>query len=196
VRARRLWPRVFPGQSLECGFDFVVWSQTAPQAELMDAVRTFFSDGGTVVRGRARPGGKRSKSRLEPIILGRARGAGSPSQAKAEPPTGRDENRPPSPGIGRPRADAADALVMHLATDWALVTGLENDEVVPSRELEANFAMPIPPKPAPTIATVQQIRSAAAIRGRGPDSMPWWTTLLSVRLCTGCRPSPILLDKI
>jgi hypothetical protein len=126
VRARRLWPRVFPGENLESGFDFVAWSQTAPVADLLEAVRTIFSDGGTAVRGRARPGGKRSKSGLEPLILGRARGAASPSRAKAEPPTGRSENpQPPSPSIGRPRADGADKLVMHLAIDWHLVTGLE-----------------------------------------------------------------------
>jgi hypothetical protein len=121
-RARRLWPRVFPGKRLESGL--VAWSETAPEAELLDAVRTFSSDGGVVVQGRARAGGKHSKSRLEPIILGRARGAASPSRAKAEPSTGRRENQPPSPGIGRPRAEAADKLVMHLAVYWRLVTGL------------------------------------------------------------------------
>jgi hypothetical protein len=124
-RARRLWPRVFRSQDLESEFDFVTWSQTAPVADLLEAVRTFFSNGGTVVRGRARPGSKRSKSGLEPLILGQARGAASPSRAKAEPPTGRSENQLPSPGIGRPRADGADKLVMHLAIDWHLVTGLE-----------------------------------------------------------------------
>jgi hypothetical protein len=125
ARARRLWSRVFPGQKLESGFDFVAWSQTAPVADLLEAIQTFFSDGGTIVRGRARPGGKRSKSGLEPLILGRARGAASPSLAKAEPPTGRSENQPPSPSIGRPRASGADKLVMYLAMDWHLVTGLE-----------------------------------------------------------------------
>ena len=88
-RAHRLWSRVFRGESLECGLSFVAWSQTASVAQLQEAVRTFFSDGGTVVRGRVRPGGKRSKSRLEPHILGHARGAAWPSRAKSEVPAGR-----------------------------------------------------------------------------------------------------------
>jgi hypothetical protein len=124
-RAYRQWSRVFPGESLESGFDFAAWLQTAKEKKLLEAVRTFFTDGGVVVPGRARPSGKHSKPRLEPLVLGQARGAYSPSRAKTEASATSPENRPPSPGNGRPRADAADDLVMHLAMDWHLVTGLE-----------------------------------------------------------------------
>jgi hypothetical protein len=126
-RAHRLWSRVFPGESLKSGFDFAAWLQTAKEEKLLGAVRTFFTDGGVVVRGRRRPGGKRSKSRLEHLILGRARGAASQSRAKAEPPTGCPENQPSSPGGGRPRADAEDDLVMHLALKWQRITGLGSE---------------------------------------------------------------------
>jgi hypothetical protein len=122
-RARRLWPRVFRGESLEGGFDFVTWSQTAPGEKLLEAVRTFASDGGKIVPGRMRPGGKRSRSRSEERILGQIRGAASPTRGKTAPPLGSPENQPSLPGNGRPRADAADELVMHLVWDWADATG-------------------------------------------------------------------------
>jgi hypothetical protein len=119
-RVRRLWPRVFPGKSLESGF--VAWSKTAPEAELLEAVRTFFTDGGVVVPGRARPSGKHSKPHLEPLVLGQARGAAL-VQSATEASTGCTES-PPSPPGGRPRSDAEDDLVMHLAVKWLRITGL------------------------------------------------------------------------
>jgi hypothetical protein len=122
-RAERLWPRVFPGQCLGNDFDFARWSQTAPKDQLLEAVRTFVPGGAEIVPGRARPGGKRSAARLEPLILGHARGA-APSGTNAAGPLGR------RPGVarlsgGRPRADAQEALVMQLAVKWHRVTGLQ-----------------------------------------------------------------------
>ena len=123
-RAHRLWSRMCCGEGLGSDFNLIAWSKTAPVAKLLEVVRTLFSDGGVVVQGRARPSGKRSKPHLEPLALGHARGANSPSRAKAEASATSPENRPPLPGTGRPRADAKDALVMYLAIDWALMTGL------------------------------------------------------------------------
>ena len=125
-RARALWSRMFRDEGLVSDFNLIAWSKTAPVAKLLEVVRALFSDGGVVVQGRARPRGKRSKPHLEPYVLGQARGANSPSRTKAEASATSPENRPPLPGNGRPRADAEDALVMYLAIDWALITGLES----------------------------------------------------------------------
>ena len=133
-RAYRLWPRVFPGESLESGFDFATWSQTAKKEKLLKAVRTFFTDGGVVVPGRARPSGKHSKPHLEPLVLGQARGAAL-VQSATEASTGCTES-PPSPPGGRPRSDAEDDLVMHLALKWHRITGLE---VPPGRSDQTPF---------------------------------------------------------
>jgi hypothetical protein len=123
IRACELWPRVFRGESLDDGFDFAAWCQTARPEQLLEAVRTFFSDGGVVVQGRARPSGKRSKPQLEPVILGQVRGAaGGYPGAGAAVLTDAPDHRSPSAG-GRPPADAADTLVMWLAVDWVRVTG-------------------------------------------------------------------------
>jgi hypothetical protein len=127
-KAHRLWSRIFPGQTLDSGFDFVVWSQTAPKAMLLEAVPALFSDGGAVVQGRARPSGKRSRSRLEPHIAGQVRGA--------TPSTGCTESPPSPPGSGRPRSDAEDDLVMHLAMAWHRITRLE---VPPGRSDQTPF---------------------------------------------------------
>jgi len=126
-RAHRLWSRIFHGQSLGSDFDLVVWSQTAPKTMLLEAIQTLFSDGGAVVQGRMRPGGKRSKSTLEPRVRGQVRGAA--------PSTGGMES-PPSPSGGRPRSDPEDELVMHLAVKWHRITGLE---VPPGRSDQTPF---------------------------------------------------------
>jgi hypothetical protein len=122
-RAHRLWSRVFPGESLESGFDFAAWLQTAEKEKLLEAVRTFFTDGGAVVQGRARPSGKRSKPHLEPLILGQVRGA-APVQSATKSSTDCMESLPSPPGSGRPRSDAEDNLVMHLAVTWDRIPGL------------------------------------------------------------------------
>jgi hypothetical protein len=135
-RAHRLWSRIFPGESLESGFTLIAWSKTAPVAKLLEVVRTLFSDGGVIVEGRARPGGKRSKPHFEARILGQVRGAASPSRTTAEAPSASPEKRPPPPGNGRPRADAAGDLVMNLAIDWHQVTG---HAVPPDRSDQSPF---------------------------------------------------------
>jgi hypothetical protein len=117
-RARRLWPRVFPGESLD---DFLEWSKYAPSEKLLEAVRTFVPSGGKIVPGRRRADGKRSRSRFEPLILSVVRG---------EQPSGKDGSAakssvhdPAPPGRGRPRALPQDYLVMLSGLDWQRVTG-------------------------------------------------------------------------
>jgi predicted DNA-binding transcriptional regulator AlpA len=59
------------------------------------------AEGGRIVRGRSREGGKRSGRRLEPVIMSEVRGAG----------TARHRG-------GRPTSEQHQLLVMHLAVDW------------------------------------------------------------------------------
>jgi hypothetical protein len=115
-RAHRLWSRVFPGECLKSDFDLIRWAQTAPAERLLEVVRTFATDGGKRVRGRVRPGGKRSKSHFEPLILGHARGAAAPTRAEPELPGGASETQPWLRGNGRPRAQAAHAPRIRLAS--------------------------------------------------------------------------------
>jgi hypothetical protein len=72
-----------------------------------------------------RPGGKRSKTQPESIILGQVHRATSLTRVTAEQPRGDPENQPPLLGNGRPRLAAADALVVYLAIDWLHATGHE-----------------------------------------------------------------------
>jgi len=89
----------------------------------LEAVQTLFSDGAAVVQGRVQSSGKRSRSRLERRIRGRVRGS-APVQKATEPSTGCMESPPSPPGSGRPRSNAEDDLVMHLAMKWHRITGL------------------------------------------------------------------------
>jgi hypothetical protein len=110
-RARFHWSAVFKAEFPSEGF--VAWSRRAPVAGLLEALRSFIADGGARVPGRTRPDDRRSKARFEPRILGQIRGAGDGRQDGAA-----------AARSGRPCADAADNLVMHLAIDWAMATGL------------------------------------------------------------------------
>jgi hypothetical protein len=96
---------------------------------LFRAIRVLSAEGGRLVPGRTRASGKRSKPRLEPVILGQARGASG-----AEPKG------------GRRREDARHDLVMRLAVDWYLGTGVMPES---GRSGEYNFAGQYQQSPAP-----------------------------------------------
>jgi hypothetical protein len=103
-RAVRLIPRLFSGQTADHGFP--AWAHAADGPDLVKALRVLSADGGRIVPGRSRGGGKRSKSKLEPRIGRQVRGTGTMA------PTG-----------GRPKNADQDTLVMHLAIDWSQATG-------------------------------------------------------------------------
>jgi hypothetical protein len=103
-RAVHLIPRLFPGQSVDSGF--VTWAAKASGPDLVMALRTLTAIGGRIVPGRSRGGGKRSKSKLEPVIGKQVRGIGETA-----------------PSGGRPPDTDQDTLVMHLAIDWYQATG-------------------------------------------------------------------------
>jgi hypothetical protein len=85
---------------------FRQWAADADPAMLIAATRALSAEGGRIVPGRSRGGGKRSKPRLEPRIMGEVRGAGA----------GRHRG-------GRPTKDDHRTLIMHLAIDWLVATG-------------------------------------------------------------------------
>jgi hypothetical protein len=65
---------------------FREWAQVADDRALVWAVQTLTTTGVSIVPGRARGGGKRSRARIEPDILGVARGAGNRAPAGGRPP--------------------------------------------------------------------------------------------------------------
>lgn len=103
--AQWLWPKLLSGDPPAGGV--MKWGQTAPAQDLLLLVRTALVEGGLVVCGRRRPGGRRSASRLEPVILGVVRGA---------------PGHQPVPANGRPPDDLAVQLIAFLAVDWAQAT--------------------------------------------------------------------------
>ena len=103
-RAVHLIPRLFPGQSVDPGF--VTWAANASGPDLVEALRTLTAVGGRIVPGRSRGNGKRSRSKLEPVIGEQVRGIAETA-----------------PSGGRPPHEDQDTLVMHLAIDWCRATG-------------------------------------------------------------------------
>jgi len=97
---RRLFPTDPPATR------FLEWAGTADAAILVAATRVLSGEGGRIVEGRSRGGGKRSGLRLEPMIMGEVRGAGARH----------DQG-------GRPRNAKHTDLIMHLAMDWISATG-------------------------------------------------------------------------
>jgi hypothetical protein len=87
---------------------------------LVTALRVLSSDGGRIVEGRSRGGGKRSARRLEPVIMGEVRGAGAVRHRG-----------------GRPRNEGHQNLVMHLVRDWLTATG---ERPKPGRSDNTGFA--------------------------------------------------------
>ena len=72
-------------QALRTG-GFREWAQAADDRALVWAVQTLTTTGVSIVPGRARGGGKRSRARIEPDILGVARGAGNRASKGGRPP--------------------------------------------------------------------------------------------------------------
>jgi hypothetical protein len=91
-------------QALRTG-GFREWAQAADDRALVWAVQTLTTTGVSIVPGRARGGGKRSRARIEPDILGVARGAGNRASKGGRPP------------------DSAWGLVGGLAEAWKHATG-------------------------------------------------------------------------
>jgi hypothetical protein len=115
-RARVVLPRLFPGESIEDDvFDppyrvavrLLAWAATASDEKLVQALRALSSEGGRIVRGRSRGGGKRARPQFEPMIMGEVRGAGAQDHRG-----------------GAPTNDAGHKLVMNLAVDWLHATGI------------------------------------------------------------------------
>ena len=114
-----IWSRVFRGQTPPPE-GIVAWSQTAAPAQLVEMVRSLVPDGGRVVPGRKRPGGKQSAPTLEPLLVGSPLGPGNRRSGR----TSSDGTETAKVhGDGRPHADAADALAEDLAFVWAVATG-------------------------------------------------------------------------
>jgi|GEM_PF-6655269 hypothetical protein len=84
----------------------LAWAAAARAEKLVSALRVLAAEGAAPVPGRARPGGKRSRAHLEPLIAGEVRGRGTQRH----------------PG-GRPRADERQELVTRLALAWWRATG-------------------------------------------------------------------------
>lgn len=114
-RARKVVPTLFPGESIKDSVSdsperlatgLVAWIEAAEDRKFVEALRVLSADGGLIVPGRSRGGGKRSRSRPEPVILGNAGGVGSRYDRG-----------------GRPRDEREPVLVMHLAGDWLGATG-------------------------------------------------------------------------
>jgi hypothetical protein len=113
-RAQVVIPRLFPGETIEedvlypsnpLAAGFLAWADTADDQELITALRVLSGEGGRVVPGRSRGGGKRSCPQFEPTIMGEVRGAGA-----------RDQRG------GAPTKDAEHKLVMWLALAWLEAT--------------------------------------------------------------------------
>jgi hypothetical protein len=104
-RAHRLIPRLFSGETMADGFRN--WVACAPSDRLIELAAIASATGARIVAGRGRGGGRRSRPRLEPLILGTVRGAGDPMVARS----------------GRPRQSRRDQLVAHLALSWLTHTG-------------------------------------------------------------------------
>jgi len=91
----------------EHAFDrFLDWGATASGRKLVTALQVLTADGASIVAGRSRAGGKRSRLKMEPMIAGTVRGGSDPKNQG-----------------GRPGESARRDLVMHLALDWLCASG-------------------------------------------------------------------------
>ena len=101
-RAGLHWP-LLTGQPYAEG-ELDRWLATAGQVDLIRGLEALIAEGGALVDGRRDRPPSRS---FEPMILGVIRGSGAGLSRG-----------------GRPRVSARDALVMHMAVDWAQATGV------------------------------------------------------------------------
>jgi len=85
---------------------FLQWAATADGEELVKVLQVLTTQGASIVQGRSRCGGKRSRARIEPMIMGEVRGAGA-----------RDHTG------GAPTNKVAHELVTNLAFNWLYATG-------------------------------------------------------------------------
>lgn len=113
-RARVVILQLFDGESIEDDVSdspdrladrFLEWVASADDEKFVIALRNLSSEGERRVLGRSRGGGKRSRPRVEPVIMGVARGAGAHDLRG-----------------GAPTEDAVHDLVMLLAFDWLRAT--------------------------------------------------------------------------
>ena len=114
-RARIVIPTLFPGESIKDSVSdppdrlaagFLAWMSSAEDRKVVEALRALSEDSRSIVAGRSRGGGKRSRAQPEPRIFGEIRGAGSRSHFG-----------------GRPKDERARTLVTHLAGNWLSATG-------------------------------------------------------------------------
>jgi hypothetical protein len=84
---------------------FQEWAAGADRDMLIDVTRALSAAGARIVEGRSRGGGKRSRLRMEPVIMGHVR-------------SGTERHRG-----GRPKNQTQQQFVMHLSTDWLTATG-------------------------------------------------------------------------
>jgi hypothetical protein len=96
---------------LPSGTDFRQWARSADASDLVVSARALSAYGACWQPGRSRGSGKRSGSRLEPIIEQTLRG-------------------------GRPSNATEIGLIANLATDWLCVTG---NEPKPGRDIGTGF---------------------------------------------------------
>jgi hypothetical protein len=120
-RAALIWNRVFPGRRYPRQ-GFIVWSESAPVPQLLEAINNIVPDGGVRIAGRKRPGGRRSTPTPQPRIYGSPLGANNRQLPDPSAP-GTGQTQSLHVTTGRPESSAPDNLVMHLAYDWAKVTG-------------------------------------------------------------------------
>ena len=129
-RARVVIPRLFAGETIgdepfdppeRLGTRFLEWAANADGQKLVAALQVMAAEGGRIVKGRSRDGGKRSGLRLEPVIVGEVRGAGTARHHGGRPrknATKRSSCTWRLTGLTRPvsRRSAAVATVPALAT--------------------------------------------------------------------------------
>jgi hypothetical protein len=114
-RARVVIPQICSGDTLgDCVFDppnrlaalLLEWAAVADDEKLVRVLRVLTNEGGRIISGQSRGGGKRSRVKFGPMLLGEIRGVGS-----------RDHRG------GPPIKRADHELVQQLALAWSYNTG-------------------------------------------------------------------------
>ena len=85
-RARGVIPQICSGDSLgDCVFDspdrlaalFLEWAAGVDDEKLVRVLRALTNEGGRIIPGQSRGGGKRSRIKFAPMLMGEVRGAGT-----------------------------------------------------------------------------------------------------------------------